>query len=186
MSTFETENDKNDFIIKMRKIFTHKSMLNDDLSLNIEAFRPKISNMQEEIRKKKKWGPLDTENLFLAIEECGIGNWNEMQEKYSLAKWPGNELSKRTKNIIGSQSLARYRNWKGNKEQCALEFKENKRIGELLNCWKGGVLVNDDQGKLEEYFSNIKSNKKKHHIDQDETTSSSKKKAPKQKLKKQK
>lgn len=50
--------------------------------------------------------------------------------------------------LMGRQSLKQYHHWKGNVEAIEREYALNKQIGEELNCWKGGVLVADDDGKV--------------------------------------
>ena len=51
---------------------------------------------------------------------------------------------------MGRQSLVQYieDGWKGNADDVAREYENNKRIGLELNCWKGGVLVNDAAGEV--------------------------------------
>lgn len=50
--------------------------------------------------------------------------------------------------MMGRQSLVDYNNWKGDEKMIKFEYQRNKAIGLHLNHWKGGVLVNDDEGKV--------------------------------------
>lgn len=49
---------------------------------------------------------------------------------------------------MGRQSLAEYieAQWKGDEAMVEMEYSRNKKIGLSLNHWKGGVLVNDENG----------------------------------------
>jgi hypothetical protein len=49
---------------------------------------------------------------------------------------------------MGRQSLEQYRGWKGNEQAIKQEYQRNFEIGKELNCWKSGMLVADDQGKV--------------------------------------
>ena len=51
--------------------------------------------------------------------------------------------------LLGTQSLARYpKGWKGTKEEVEAEYTKHKKIGEKVGCWKGGTLVEDDEGSV--------------------------------------
>lgn len=56
--------------------------------------------------------------------------------------------------MMGRQSLADYVNWKGDEKMIEFEYQRNKAIGLHLNHWKGGVLVNDDEGKVKHMLDN--------------------------------
>ena len=49
---------------------------------------------------------------------------------------------------MGSQSLARYPNWKGDRAAVDAEQARNRALGEQTGCWKSGVLVEDDNGSV--------------------------------------
>lgn len=49
---------------------------------------------------------------------------------------------------MGSQSLARYPGWKGDRAAVEAEYAANKAIGDATGCWKSGVLVEDDHGSV--------------------------------------
>lgn len=59
-----------------------------------------------------------------------------------------NELRLKTMRLIGRQNLQEYKFWKGGAEEIAKEYEWNKSIGLKLGCWKSGVLVYDDSGKV--------------------------------------
>lgn len=49
-----------------------------------------------------------------ALEKHGVGNWREISEQY-LPKWDDQAIRIKASRLIGSQSLARYIGWKGNR-----------------------------------------------------------------------
>lgn len=51
--------------------------------------------------------------------------------------------------MIGRQNLQLYRGWKGNADDIAREYAYNKGLGLKYGTWKQGVLVYDDDGKVE-------------------------------------
>lgn len=138
------------WVLDIRKIFTPKEMLNKDGTLNKDYFKPNFLTSKTE----KKWTEKEKEALYTGISLYGIGNWKQIQTNCDLEEWLGSELSTKTRKIIGRQSLRLYNNWKGSKEDCEKEFKKNKEIGEKLGCWRGGVLVNDNNGEVEKEIIN--------------------------------
>lgn len=62
------------------------------------------------------------------------------------------EIRIKTSRLIGRQSLSEYieAQWKGDETMVELEYARNKRIGLSLNYWKGGVLVNDENGVVKQ------------------------------------
>ena len=50
--------------------------------------------------------------------------------------------------MLGTQSLARHVGWKGDKATVDAEREKHRKLGERLGCWKGGVLVEDDNGSV--------------------------------------
>lgn len=50
--------------------------------------------------------------------------------------------------LMGRQNLQEYKFWKGNENEIAKEYEWNKALGLRLGCWKTGVLVYDDDGKV--------------------------------------
>lgn len=57
--------------------------------------------------------------------------------------------------MMGRQSLAEYANWKGDEKMIEFEYQRNKYIGTKLNHWKGGVLVNDEEGQVKKMLSTL-------------------------------
>lgn len=53
--------------------------------------------------------------------------------------------------------MVRYVGWKGNREAVDAEYEKNKAIGAKTGCWKGGVLVEDDNGSVRKALEEIKS-----------------------------
>jgi hypothetical protein len=49
---------------------------------------------------------------------------------------------------MGSQSLARYPAWRGDRAAVDAEQARNRALGEQTGCWKSGVLVEDDNGSV--------------------------------------
>ena len=49
-----------------------------------------------------------------ALEKHGVGNWRDISEQY-LPKWDDQAIRIKASRLIGSQSLARYVGWKGNR-----------------------------------------------------------------------
>lgn len=62
------------------------------------------------------------------------------------------ELRIKTQRLMGRQSLAEYidAQWKGDEAMVEMEYSRNKKIGLSLNHWKGGVLVNDENGVVKQ------------------------------------
>jgi hypothetical protein len=49
---------------------------------------------------------------------------------------------------LGSQSLARYPGWKGDRAAVDAEHAANAALGAATGCWKSGVLVENDAGDV--------------------------------------
>jgi hypothetical protein len=57
------------------------------------------------------------------------------------AQWDETALRIKAARLMGSQSLARYPGWKGNRAAVEAEQRRNKALGDATGCWKSGVLV---------------------------------------------
>src|SRR4051794_26707219 len=59
---------------------------------------------------------------------------------------------------MGRQSLVQYIEecWKGNAADVTKEYEKNKALGIKFDCWKGGVLVNDTEGRVLQALSEVK------------------------------
>ena len=99
------------------------------------------------IVEDKKWGPAERDALYKGLEEFGVGGWRSMVDAL-LPRWDETALRVKAGRMMGTQSLARYVGWRGNKEAVDAEFAKNKELGEATGCWKGGVLVEDDAGSV--------------------------------------
>jgi len=129
----------------------------------LRYFKPKTGKITV-----RKWTDKEKDLLIQGIEKHGIGSWAKIQEEF-LTLWVGqgsstwiifninnyllqelSELRVKTARLMGRQSLVQYieDGWKGNADDVAREYENNKRIGLELNCWKGGVLVNDAAGEV--------------------------------------
>ena len=79
------------------------------------------------------------------------------------------ELRVKTSLLLGRQSLKNYKGWKGDEDDIQREHKMNHQVGLEFNAWRGGVLVNDDDGKvlqkLEELQNNNDNVDKKRKVD---------------------
>jgi len=135
--------EKVDWATSMRLKFTPKDMLNADGSLNQLYFKPRHASKL----KEKKWTQKERRLLMEGICRYGIGNWGPMKEEL-LPDWDSTELRLKTQQLMGRQSLKAYKGWKGDEDTIRVEFEKNKQIGTELGCWKGGVLVADDEGKV--------------------------------------
>jgi hypothetical protein len=63
-------------------------------------------------------------------------------------QWDETALRIKASRLMGSQSLARYPGWKGNRAAVDAEHARNRALGEQTGCWKSGVLVEDDNGSV--------------------------------------
>ncbi|OLY84772.1 hypothetical protein AYI68_g1057 [Smittium mucronatum] len=128
-----------------RKDMPETLIIVDELgNLNQEYFkRPHGMEVEEE----RKWGDAEKLLLVQGIEKYGIGHFREVSDNL-LPEWSANDLRVKTIRIIGRQNLQLYKDWKGNSEDIKHEYERNKKIGTELDCWKGGVLVYDDDGKV--------------------------------------
>ena len=52
--------------------------------------------------------------ILQALEKHGVGNWRQISEQY-LPKWDDQAIRIKASRLMGSQSLARYVGWKGNR-----------------------------------------------------------------------
>ncbi|KAK9838137.1 hypothetical protein WJX81_003339 [Elliptochloris bilobata] len=129
--------------MEMRAKFSPQRMLAEDGSINQEFFKPKTLVIVED----KKWGDAERDLLYKGIEKYGIGKWNEISAEL-LPKWDDQAIRVKASRLMGSQSLARYVAWKGNKAAVDAEYAANKALGERLGCWKAGALVEDNAGSV--------------------------------------
>lgn len=145
-----TDAEKIDWVIEMRRKFSPEGMLNEDGTINQDFFKPKRVVIIDD--KGKKWGAEERDNLYQGLEKHGVGKWREISEEF-LPKWDDQSLRIKSARLLGSQSLARYVGWKGNRAAVDTEREKNRKIGEATGCWKGGVLVEDDAGSVAKYIS---------------------------------
>ncbi|KAI9307934.1 hypothetical protein BJ944DRAFT_237448 [Cunninghamella echinulata] len=121
-----------------------KNMIKADGTLNQDYFRPTKGDIVE----ARKWTEVEKQLLIDGIEKHGIGHFGEIS-KESLPKWSTNDLRVKCIRLIGRQNLQLYRGWKGNADDIAREYEKNKQVGLKYGTWKQGVLVYDDDGKVE-------------------------------------
>ncbi|DBB09808.1 hypothetical protein WJX82_006732 [Trebouxia sp. C0006] len=134
----------------MRAAFSPAAMLTEEGSINQEFFKPTKVVMVDD----KKWGDNERDLLYQALEKHGVGNWREISEQY-LPKWDDQAIRIKASRLMGSQSLARYIGWKGNREAVDAERAVNKAIGDRTGCWKAGVLVEDDAGSVKKALNEL-------------------------------
>lgn len=139
-----------EYVIDLRRRFSPPGMLNEDGSVKQEFFKPK----GVVIVNDKHWGAEERELLYKGLEKYGIGKWHEIAEEF-LPNWEDQQIRIKASRLMGSQSLAKYVGWKGNKEAVENEFAKNKQIGEATGCWKSGVLVEDDNGTVKKYLEQM-------------------------------
>ncbi|KXZ48497.1 hypothetical protein GPECTOR_27g667 [Gonium pectorale] len=125
-------------------------MLNHDGSINQDFFKPKRIVV---LQPRSKWGPQQREALYKGLEVHGVGKWREIAADFLRGgKWDDTAVRMHAARLIGSQNLARYVGWKGDKATVEAEYAKNKAIGETTGCWKGGMLVDDCNGTLRKYL----------------------------------
>lgn len=134
----------------MRAAFSPAAMLTDDGDIRQEFFKPKKVVLVDD----KKWGNVERDLLYEALEKHGVGNWREISEQY-LPKWDDQAIRIKASRLMGSQSLARYIGWKGNRGAVDAERVINKAIGDRTGCWKAGVLVEDDAGSVRKALNEL-------------------------------
>ena len=72
---------------------------------------------------------------------------------FTPPQWDETALRIKASRLLGSQSLARYPGWKGDRAAVDAEQARNKALGAATGCWKSGVLVEDDFGQLTSGFT---------------------------------
>lgn len=83
------------------------------------------------------------------LEAYGVGKWREIITEYpELRRYDEQFIRIKAARLLGTQSLARHIGWKGNKAAVDAEREKHRQLGERLGCWKGGVLVEDNQGSV--------------------------------------
>ncbi|KAJ3085523.1 hypothetical protein HK102_014081 [Quaeritorhiza haematococci] len=149
--------EKQDWVRSMRLQFCRRPeadasavcVIDENGMLNQDYFRPpkgyKLLLSAE--NSAPKWTPADRTALIQGIHKHGIGSFREISNEF-LPSWSPNELRIKTMRLIGRQNLQLYKGWKGGEEDLARELERNKEIGLRLGCWKSGVLVYDDDGKV--------------------------------------
>lgn len=131
----------------MRKQFSPEGMCNEDGSINQDFFKPKKIIIQ--LTEDKKWGPAERDALYKGLEKFGVGKWKEIIQEYpELRRYDDQFIRVKTARLLGTQSLARHVNWKGNRAAVDAEREKHKTIGEKTGCWKAGVLVENDAGAV--------------------------------------
>jgi hypothetical protein len=76
-----------------------------------------------------------------------VGAWKDIRASL-LPDWDETALRVKASRLLGSQSLARYASWKGDRAAVDAERERNRVIGERTGTWKSGVLVEDDAGSV--------------------------------------
>ena len=92
----------------------------------------------------------DEADLPVLIEKHGIdpSSWRKIIDEFC----PGREvlfIRIKASRAIGSQGLNRYHGWIGSKADVQAEYERNKQIGLATGCWKGGILVENDNKDAE-------------------------------------
>eukprot|EP00842_Homolaphlyctis_polyrhiza_P000706 jgi/Hompol1/1636/HPOL_005679-RA len=118
-----------------------RRMIHPDGSLNQEQG----ATLQTE--SARVWKDTERALLIKGISMFGIGHFREISENL-LPDWSPNDLRIKTIRLIGRQNLQLYRDWKGGEAEILAEYERNKAIGLRFGCWKGSVLVYDDQGEV--------------------------------------
>lgn len=119
---------------QMRLKFSPAGMLHADGAIDQTFFRPKKVVIMNDA---KKWGDPERELLYQGLEKHGVGKWREIGEEL-LPGWDDQQLRIKASRLLGSQSLARYVGWKGDRRAVEEECAKNRRIGDATGCWKSG------------------------------------------------
>ncbi|KND04239.1 uncharacterized protein SPPG_01670 [Spizellomyces punctatus DAOM BR117] len=149
------QDEKREWVKRMRIMFcvreefeVTKSIIHEDGTLNQDYFRPpKGTQLSNE--PVKKWTDKERTLLIQGIQTYGIGHFREISEAL-LPDWPPNDLRVKSMRLIGRQNLQEYKDWRGSEQDIRDEYERNKEIGMRLGCWKSGVLVFDDAGRVNE------------------------------------
>eukprot|EP00198_Chlamydomonas_reinhardtii_P010015 XP_001699352.1 predicted protein [Chlamydomonas reinhardtii] len=141
--------DRDNYIVQMRRRYSPAGMLNADGSINQDFFKPRRVVL---VADRAKWGDAEREGLYKGLEVHGVGKWREINRDYLKGQWDDQQVRIRAARLLGSQSLVRYMGWKGSKAKVDAEYAKNKAIGEATGCWKAGQLVEDDHGSVRKYF----------------------------------
>lgn len=131
----------------MRQRFSPQGVSLEDGSINQDFFKPKRIIIQ--LTEAKRWGESEKLALLQGIEKHGVGKWREIIQDYAdLSRYDDQFIRLKTARLLGTQSLARHMGWKGDALAVQKEYEFHKKLGEELGCWKGGVLVENDQGSV--------------------------------------
>ncbi|CAL8462744.1 g2277 [Coccomyxa elongata] len=149
VSTTEAEN-RIQWVKDLRRILSPPDMIAEDGSVNQEFFKPKKVVLVDD----KKWGSAERDLLYQGLEKYGVGKWGDICAEL-LPRWDEQAVRVKAARLLGSQSLARYVGWKGNREAVEAEYSKNKELGERIGCWKGGVLVEDDDGSVRKALQDL-------------------------------
>jgi len=131
----------------MRRQFSPQGVSLEDGSINQDFFKPKRIIIQ--LTEAKRWGESEKLALLQGIEKHGVGKWREIiQDHADLSRYDDQFIRLKTARLLGTQSLARHMGWRGDSIAVQKEYEFHKKLGEELGCWKGGVLVENDQGSV--------------------------------------
>jgi len=93
--------------------------------------------------------------LYQGLKKHGVGRWSDISAEL-LPRWDDQTLRVKASKLLGSQSLARYVGWRGDRSAVDEEFRKNKELGERLGCWKSSYLVEDDAGSVRKALQELK------------------------------
>eukprot|EP00128_Syssomonas_multiformis_P004308 Colp12_sorted_trinity150504_noHs@12585 len=124
-----------------------QKIIDDEGNLQKEYFTARV-----EKKKERVWGEEQKQLLIQGISKYGVGFFDDIS-KNLLNDWTPNELRIKTIRLMGRQNLSLYKGWKGDAAAIEEEFEFNKEIGLQFGTWKGGVLVSDDDGKVNEHLN---------------------------------
>ena len=145
--TSTADQDRVQYAVDMRRLFSPPGMILPDGSINQAFFKPKkVITVNE-----RRWGEAEREGLYKGLEKHGVGKWREIGEEY-LSGWDDHTIRLKTARLIGCQNLSWYMGKKLVKEQLDAVYAKNKALGEETGCWKSGVLVDNDKGVLKAHF----------------------------------
>ena len=127
----------------MRLAFSPPAMLTSDGSIRQEHFKPK----QVYYAEPKTFGSEERAALLKGLDSHGVGAWNPIREQL-LPSWDNNTLRLKTCRLLGIQNLSTFQGFLITEKEVEAIQAAHHKLGEQTGCWKGGMLVEDDNGTL--------------------------------------
>jgi hypothetical protein len=124
--------NREEYVIKMRKLFSYSSSITPTGELNHKYFHSK---------KGQYWSEEDNQNLIKGIEEFGVGAWAEIRAKYTQ-NWSEMDLKLRTGYLFKSFNVDKYNYITYTKEDIEKIANANEKEGREKNKFKFDIYLN--------------------------------------------